>query len=112
MVKNIGLIGDSIGHGYYDEYDKGWFSRLGNLILSQQASITADIAYRLSQMLGTSSEIWLNLQSKYDAYLVQLNALEKFEEEKQIFKMIDKKFLLQLNIIENDDIPFALAVLI
>ena len=37
MVKNVGLIGDSIGHGYYDEYDKGWFSRLGNLILSQQA---------------------------------------------------------------------------
>ena len=37
MVKNIGLISDSIGHGYYDENDKGWFSRLGNLILSQQA---------------------------------------------------------------------------
>ena len=88
-----------------DEFAKrlGISGKQISLILSQQASITADIAYRLSQMLGTSSEIWLNLQSKYDAYLVQLNALEKFEEEKQIFKMIDKKFLLQLNIIENDD---------
>lgn len=33
MVKNIGLIGDSIAHGYYDENDLGWFSRLGKLIL-------------------------------------------------------------------------------
>ena len=39
MVKNIGLIGDSIGHGYYDIEDKGWFSRLGNLILSQTNEI-------------------------------------------------------------------------
>lgn len=37
MVKNIGLISDSIGHGFYDENDKGWFSRLGNLILLQQS---------------------------------------------------------------------------
>ena len=35
MLKNIGVIGDSIAHGYYDEQDLGWFSRLGKLILSQ-----------------------------------------------------------------------------
>lgn len=33
MVKKIGLIGDSIGHGYYDEENLGWFVRLGQLIL-------------------------------------------------------------------------------
>ena len=33
MVKNIGLIGDSISHGYYDEENLGWFVRLGQLIL-------------------------------------------------------------------------------
>lgn len=35
MVKNIGIIGDSIAHGYYDEQDLGWFARLGKIILSQ-----------------------------------------------------------------------------
>ena len=35
MVKNIGLIGDSIGHGYFDNETSGWFTRLGNIILSQ-----------------------------------------------------------------------------
>lgn len=33
MVKKIGLIGDSIGHGYYDEEKSGWFTRLSQLIL-------------------------------------------------------------------------------
>lgn len=33
MLKNIGMIGDSIAHGYYDEEDLGWFARLGKLIL-------------------------------------------------------------------------------
>ena len=35
MIKNIGLISDSIGHGFFDETDLGWFSRLGKLILSK-----------------------------------------------------------------------------
>ncbi len=34
MVKNIGMVGDSIAHGYYDEADLGFFSRLGKKILS------------------------------------------------------------------------------
>jgi len=33
MVKIIGVIGDSIAHGYYDEKDLGWFARLGKIIL-------------------------------------------------------------------------------
>lgn len=34
MVKNIGMVGDSIAHGCYDEQDLGWFARLGKIILS------------------------------------------------------------------------------
>lgn len=37
MVKNIGMIGDSIAHGYYDEKDLGWFVRLGKIILENHA---------------------------------------------------------------------------
>lgn len=35
MVKNIGMIGDSIAHGYYDERDMGFFARLAKLILNE-----------------------------------------------------------------------------
>lgn len=34
MVKNIGMIGSSSTHGYYDEQNLGWFARLGQKILS------------------------------------------------------------------------------
>lgn len=33
MVKNIGMVGDSIAHGYYDENEMGFFARLAKLIL-------------------------------------------------------------------------------
>jgi len=35
MVKKIGVIGDSIAHGYYDENNLGWFARLGQMILKE-----------------------------------------------------------------------------
>jgi len=35
MVKKIGIIGDSIAHGYYDESGLGWFARLGQMILEK-----------------------------------------------------------------------------
>lgn len=34
MLKFIGLLGDSIGHGYCDDKDLGWFARLGKMLLS------------------------------------------------------------------------------
>lgn len=33
MIKNIGIIGDSIAHGFYDAEDLGWVARLGKIIL-------------------------------------------------------------------------------
>lgn len=32
MLKNIGILGDSIAHGYYDEKDSGWGTRLAQLV--------------------------------------------------------------------------------
>ena len=38
-------------------------------ILKGQRALTADMALRLSQWLGTSAEMWLNLQKLYDLRL-------------------------------------------
>ena len=35
-------------------------------IAAETSSITADTALRLSRALGTSAELWLNLQTRYD----------------------------------------------
>ncbi len=38
MLKNIGIIGDSIAQGYYDEEDLGWPARLGKIILKNNSN--------------------------------------------------------------------------
>ena len=83
-----------------------------SLILSEDANITADIAYKLSKLIGTSAEMWLNLQTKYDTYIAEVKANLLYDEEIKIFKMIDKNFLKQMKIIdENDNIDDAIEKL-
>jgi addiction module HigA family antidote len=88
-----------------DEFAKrlGITGKQLSLILSEEANITADIAYKLSKLIGTSAELWMNLQTKYDTYLVEIKTSMLYEEEKKIFRMIDRKFLKQLNIINDED---------
>lgn len=38
-------------------------------IINGHASVTPDIAIRLEQALGTSREMWTNLQSSYDLWI-------------------------------------------
>ncbi len=88
-----------------DEFAKrlGISGKQISLILAENATITPDIAYKISKLIGTSIELWLNLQSSYDAWKIELEAKENFEEEKKIYKMIDKKFLINLKIIKKED---------
>lgn len=37
MLKRIGIIGDSIAHGFYDAEDLGWVARLGKMILQKKS---------------------------------------------------------------------------
>ena len=46
-------------------------------LLKGQRALTADTALRLSQWLGTSAEMWLNLQSLYELRLAEQQAGEK-----------------------------------
>lgn len=41
-----------------------------SLILNGKANITPEIAFKLSNFMGTSVEVWLNLQKSYDAYMI------------------------------------------
>jgi addiction module HigA family antidote len=46
-------------------------------LLKGQRSLTADTALRLSQWLGTSAEMWLNLQKLYELRLAEQKAGKK-----------------------------------
>jgi antitoxin HigA-1 len=40
-------------------------------IASEETNITADTALRLSKALGTSTQLWLNLQNSYDVRVAE-----------------------------------------
>ncbi len=41
-------------------------------IIKGNTRITADMATRLSKFFGTSAEVWMNLQSKYDIKKIRI----------------------------------------
>lgn len=51
-------------------------------IASEQTGITADTALRLGKALGTTAELWLNLQNDYDIQIAKRDlgkALDRIE---------------------------------
>jgi addiction module HigA family antidote len=50
------------------------------MILKGQRGITADTALRLSRYLGTTPELWLNLQKSYELREAQVKAGKKITE--------------------------------
>lgn len=40
-------------------------------ILNEKAPITADMAIRLSQLLNTTANFWLNMQTQYDLWQLE-----------------------------------------
>lgn len=79
--------------GYYiseiiDEMDitqAEFATRLGtntktlSYLINGQANISNDLAKKLSVMMGTSEEMWLNLQSTYDQKLIEIQKEKDFD---------------------------------
>ena len=56
-----------------------------NEIVHGKRGITADTALRLSMFFGTSAEVWMNLQSRYDIEKTKDSVQEKLLTEVQPF---------------------------
>lgn len=65
-------------------------------LLNGQANITNDLAKKLSIMMGTSVDVWLNLQSSYDRKLIEIQQAKDFDGQKEIVKMIDYKYFVEV----------------
>lgn len=57
-----------------------------SVLVRGEQSLSIDIAVKLSRMLGTSVEYWLNLQKSYDTLVAEFESAKEFEQEKRIFK--------------------------
>lgn len=47
-------------------------------LINGQANISNDLAKKLSVMLGTSVEVWQNLQNTYDQKLIEVQQVSLF----------------------------------
>lgn len=72
-------------------------------LINGEARISFEFASKLSKMLGTGLNVWLNLQTNYDLVQSELEELKEFEKEVEILKSIDSKFLLSRAIFEPKD---------
>ena len=57
-----------------------------SLLVRGKQSLSVDMAMKLSKMLGTSAQYWLNLQSAYDTVLAEMASDEALAREKAVLR--------------------------
>ena len=64
-----------------------------NKIIKGEANITVDIAKKISMFFNAKIETWMNLQTKYDEYLIDVENHKSINKEIEVLKYFDKDFL-------------------
>lgn len=55
-------------------------------IVNGQRAISVDTAMRLARYFGTSAEVWLRLQVRYDLEVTQSELSERIQREVKVFR--------------------------
>lgn len=58
-------------------------------IINGRRALTADTALRLARFFGTSAQMWINLQAKYDLDLAEDQLADRIESEVQVLKVMN-----------------------
>ena len=53
-------------------------------LINGQANISNDLAKKLSVMMGTSVEVWLNLQDTYNQKLIEIQQSKDFDTQREL----------------------------
>jgi addiction module HigA family antidote len=62
--------------------------RISQIVRGQRA-ITADTAMRLARYFGTSAEVWLRLQARYDLEVAQAKLADRINREVKVLQKSD-----------------------
>ena len=57
-------------------------------LINGQANISNDLAKKLSAMIVTSAEVWLNLQDTYNQKLIEIQQAKDFDAQKELAKRL------------------------
>ena len=65
-------------------------------LINGQANISNDLAKKLSVMLGTSLDVWQNLQNTYDQKLIEIQLAKDIDAQAELVKEIDYKYFIDV----------------
>ncbi len=65
-------------------------------LVNGEANISIELAMKLSNMLNTSPEVWLNLQKKYDLQLIEQSKKAELAKQIDLIKEIDYNYFVKL----------------
>ncbi|MBR1759278.1 MAG: HigA family addiction module antidote protein [Lachnospiraceae bacterium] len=63
-----------------------------SLLIRGEQSLSIDMAVKIARYLGTSIELWLNLQRSYDCMLGEMKSEQMMKEEEKVSKLLDYDF--------------------
>lgn len=63
-----------------------------SLLIRGEQSLSIDISMKLSRMIGTSVNYWLNLQNAFDSLIAEFKSQEELIEERKVFELLDYKY--------------------
>ena len=70
-------------------------------LVNGQINLSNELAKKLSVMLGTSLEMWLNLQKTYEQKLVEIECEKDFDEQESVARLIDYSYFVKFAGIPN-----------
>ncbi len=65
-------------------------------LINGQAKLSNDLSKKLSVMLGTSVEVWQNLQNTYDQKLIEIQQAKDIDAQAELAKEIDYKYFVDV----------------
>ena len=63
-----------------------------SMLIRGEQSLSIDIAMKLSRMIGTTVNYWLNLQNAYDALIAEFKSEEELQAERKVFAYFDYQY--------------------
>lgn len=74
----------------------GTTSKTLSCLLNGQISLSNDLIRKLSTMLGSSVDFWLNLQALYEEKLIQIEQAKEYDDQARIASLIDYSFFVKV----------------
>jgi len=65
-------------------------------LINGQIKLSDEIAKKLSMMLGTSADIWLNFQKEFDMKVLEIKRQKEIDAQAEIVKMIDYSYFVKI----------------